>query len=151
MVDRFRSSGKEKLIVIVTSDFDPEGQDIPNAFGLSLRDDFGIEPDKLVIIKSALTHQQTQEMELHEGQLAKEDSSRFRRFVDAYGDRCWELEAIPTKTLRDIVEGTIRRTIDLEAFMAEVRKQRSEQAELDDYRRQVRDVLSAIEWDGEDS
>jgi hypothetical protein len=42
MVDRFRASGKEKLIVIVVSDFDPEGQDIPNSFGLSLRDDFDV-------------------------------------------------------------------------------------------------------------
>ena len=42
MVDRFRDSGREKLVVIVVSDFDPEGQDIPGSFGVSLRDDFGI-------------------------------------------------------------------------------------------------------------
>jgi hypothetical protein len=95
MVDRFHASEREKLIVVVVSDFDAEGQDISNAFGLSLRDDFGIEPDRLVIVKAALTHQQTQELDLHEGQLAKEDSARYQRFVDAYGDRCWELEAAP--------------------------------------------------------
>lgn len=61
MVDRLRVSGKEKLIVIVVSYFDPEGQDIPNAFGLSLRDDLDIDPDELVIIKAALKHQQKQE------------------------------------------------------------------------------------------
>ncbi|QDU41718.1 hypothetical protein Mal52_01710 [Symmachiella dynata] len=149
MVDRFRASGKEKLIVIAVSDFDPEGQDIPNAFGLSLRDDFDIGPDELVIIKAALTHQQTQELDLHEGQMAKEDSSRYQRFVDAYGDRCWELEAIPTDTLREIVDGTIQRTIDMDAFRSEVEKQRQEQRELDKHRRSVRELLSDTDWGGE--
>lgn len=149
MVDRFRASGEEKLIVLVVSDFDPEGQDIPNAFGLSLRDDFGIEADKLVIIKAALTHQQTQELDLHEGQFAKEDSSRYQRFVDAYGDRCWELEAVPTDTLRDIVEGTIQRTIDMKTFHREVEIERQEQGELNEHRRRVREALADIEWNDE--
>ena len=134
MVDRFRASGKEKLIVVVAADFDPEGQDIPNAFGLSLRDDFDIEPDRLVIVKAALTYQQTQELDLHEGQFAKEDSARYQRFVDAYGERCWELEAVPTDTLREIVEATIQRTIDMDSFRREVKIQRQEQQELDDHR-----------------
>ena len=149
MVDRFRESGREKLIVIVVADLDPKGQDIPNAFGLSLRDDFNIEPDRLVIIKAALTHKQTQELDLHEGQMAKDDSSRYDRFVDAYGERCWELEAVPTDTLRGIVEATIRRTIDLEAFNGELAKQEQEKDELDDHRACVRDALADIHWDEE--
>lgn len=148
MIDRFRASGRQTLAVIVVSDFDPEGQDIPNAFGLSLRDDFDIEPDRLVIVKSALTYQQTQELDLHEGQMAKEESARYQRFVDAYGDRCWELEAIPTDTLRNIVDGTIQRTIDMEAFLNEVEIERREQRELNEHRRRVREVLSRMDWSG---
>lgn len=144
MVDRFRASGKEKMIVIVVSDFDPEGQDIPNAFGLSLRDDFDIDPDELVIIKAALTYQQTQVLDLHEGQLAKEDSARYQRFVDAYGDRCWELEAIPTDMLRRMVDDTIQRTIDMEQFERELEIQEREQQELKDYRKRARELLSEI-------
>ena len=149
MVDRFRESGREKLIVIVVSDFDPEGQDIPNAFGLSLRDDFDIEPDRLVIVKAALTHQQTQDLDLHEGQLAKEESARYQRFVDAYGERCWELEAVPTATLREIVEANIRRTLDLDAFNGELAKQKQEQGELNEHRRRVREALAHIGRDEE--
>jgi hypothetical protein len=149
MVDRFRESGREKLIVIVVSDFDPEGQDIPNAFGLSLRDDFDIEPDRLVIIKAALTYKQTQELGLHEGQMAKDDSARYDRFVDAYGERCWELEAVPTDTLREIVEANIRRTIDLDAFNGELATQRQEQVELNEHRRRVREALAHIRLDDE--
>ena len=151
MVDRFRSSGREKLIVIVVSDFDAEGQDIPNAFGLSLRDDFDIEPDSLVIVKAALTHEQTQELDLHEGQEAKENSARYDRFVDTYGERCWELEAIPTDTLREIVDGTIHRTIDTGAFRSEVDIQQREQRELNEHRRRVRVLLSEMDWGGQPS
>ena len=149
MVDRFRESGREKLVVIVVSDFDPEGQDIPNAFGLSLRDDFDVDPDELVIIKAALTHKQTQELDLHEGQIAKEESARYERFVKAYGKRCWELEAVPTDTLIEIVEATIRRNIDLDAFNGELAKQTQEQGELDDHRASVREALADIRWDDE--
>jgi len=145
MVDRFRDSGRQKLVVIVVSDFDPEGQDIPNAFGLSLRDDFGIDPDKIVIIKAALTHQQTQDLDLHEGQIAKEESARYQSFVDAYGERCWELEAMPTDVLQGIVEATIRRTIDLHAFGDELAKQLEEQDALHGHRWIVREMLSEIE------
>ena len=123
-------------------------RDCPDAFGLSLRDDFDIDPDELVIIKAALTHQQTQELDLHEGQMAKEDSARYQRFVDAYGDRCWELEAIPTDTLREIVDGTIQRTMDMEAFLREVDKQTAEQGELNEHRRRVRELLSGMNWAG---
>jgi hypothetical protein len=141
MVERFRASGKEKLIVVVTSDFDPEGQAIPNSFGLSLRDDLDVDEDKLVIIKAALTQRQTQELDLHEGQIAKEDSARYDQFVKAYGERCWELEAIPTDTLREIVEAIIRQTIDMDAFRRELELQEQDKRELKVYRRRARELL----------
>lgn len=145
MVDRFRENGREKLVVIVVSDFDPEGQDIPNAFGLSLRDDFNIDPGKLVIVKAALTHEQIQTMDIHEGQWAKEDSSRYKLFVEKYGEHCWELEAIPSDTLREIVEDTIRRTIDLPTFEREVEKEKEEQHELDQHRLKFKRLLAGME------
>ena len=98
-----------------------------------------------MIIKAALTHQQTQELNLHEGQMAKEESARYERFVDAYGDRCWELEAVPNDTLQEVFEGTIRRTIDLDAFEAELEKETEEKDNLDTYRGRVLDLLEDVE------
>lgn len=43
MARRFKASGKERLILLVVSDADPEGMDIAESFGRSMRDDFGIE------------------------------------------------------------------------------------------------------------
>jgi hypothetical protein len=142
MIDRFLASGREKLVLIVVADHDPEGEDIPNAFGVSLRDDFGLDPEKLKVIKAALTHLQVQTLTLHQGQLAKEDSSRYQRFVAKYGKRCWELESIPTDTLRAIVEDAIRSVLDLDAFEEELAKENEEQENLNEHRLKIKDLLA---------
>jgi hypothetical protein len=41
-----------------SSDFDPEGENIPDSFGRSLLDDFGLAPEQLTMVKAALTHEQ---------------------------------------------------------------------------------------------
>jgi DNA-binding Lrp family transcriptional regulator len=141
MVDRFKAGGREKLVLIVVSDFDPEGCDIPNSFGVSLRDDFGIEPEKLVIVKAALTQSQIQTLDLHEGQIAKEDSSRYRRFRENYGSRCWELEAVPNEKLREIVEDCIRACLDIEAFERELTIQKKDRAEINEQRLRIKEKI----------
>lgn len=40
MHTRFKKSGKEKLILLILSDHDPEGWDIAETFAKSMRDDF---------------------------------------------------------------------------------------------------------------
>jgi hypothetical protein len=40
-------------------------------------------------------------MGLHEGQLSKETSSRYRRFVAAHGERAWELESLTAVRIYD--------------------------------------------------
>jgi hypothetical protein len=141
MVDRFRDSGREKLVVIVVSDFDPEGEDIPGSFGVSLRDDFGIAEDQLCVIKAALTADQVHTLDLHEGQLSKAEGSRYARFVAAHGDRAWELESLSADQLREIVEASLRGILDLPAFEAEVEREQREQNELEEKRRRLRQVL----------
>jgi len=149
MLERFRASGREKLVIIVVSDFDPEGEDIPNSFGISLRDDFGLSEEKLELIKATLTHEQVQTLDLHEGQFAKEESSRFPQFQEKYGDRCWELESMEPETLQEIVEDTIQAVLDMDAFNRELELQEAEQDELQTYRWTVRDALSDLELGAE--
>ncbi len=43
MAQRFRKSSKEKLVLLLLSDFDPDGEEIAHSFARSMRDDFGIE------------------------------------------------------------------------------------------------------------
>lgn len=141
LVDRFRKSAREKLVLIVVSDFDPEGEDIPSSFGVSLRDDFHMPESQLHIVKAALTAEQVRTMKLHEGQLSKESSSRYQRFVQAHGKRAWELESLTPEQLREIVEAVIRGVLDLGAFEAEVQQEQKEQQELSEKRRKLRQGL----------
>jgi hypothetical protein len=57
-------SGKDKLLLLVVSDFDPEGDDIPESFAKLMRDDFGI--DNVEAIKVALTYQQSPKLGIAE-------------------------------------------------------------------------------------
>jgi hypothetical protein len=114
----------------------------PNSFGVSLRDDLHIEEEKLVIVRAALTHSQIQTLDLHEGQLAKEDSSRYQRFVQKYGKRCWELEAVPTDTLRKIVEDCIRRHLDLDAFKRELEIQKADHQEINEEKQRIKKLIT---------
>lgn len=141
MADRFRASGREKLVLIVVSDFDPEGEDIPSSFGVSLRDDFNIPSPDLQVFKAALTADQVRTLDLHEGQLSKETSSRYERFVSKHGERVWELEAVQTERLREIVEAAIRNVLELNAFESEVDRETQEQTELSITRGRLRETL----------
>ena len=76
MAERFRASGKEKLILLVVSDFDPEGEDIAHSLARSLRDDFGI--DTIHAVKIALTAKQVAAHKLPPMMKAKRKSSRRR-------------------------------------------------------------------------
>ena len=42
MAERFRKSGKERLVLLLVSDFDPDGEQIAESFASSMRRDFGI-------------------------------------------------------------------------------------------------------------
>ncbi len=42
LAQRFKTSGKSKLIILIASDFDPDGEEIARSFARSMRDDFGI-------------------------------------------------------------------------------------------------------------
>ena len=141
MVDRFRHSGRENLVVIVVSDFDPKGEDIPSSFGISLRDDFDLDEDEIRIVKAALTYEQVQTLDLHEGLPSKESSSRHNKFVKKYGDRVWELEALPSAQLRGILDEAILSVLDMDAFNAEVAQGEREVEELEEKREKLRLLL----------
>ena len=65
MVKRFKSSGKDKLILLILSDFDPDGEEIAHSLARSLRDDFDV--DAVEPVKVALTREQVAMFELRGG------------------------------------------------------------------------------------
>jgi hypothetical protein len=142
MWGRFRLSGKERLVLLILSDFDPEGEDIAHSFARSLRDDFDL--DKVDAIKVALTADQVAEMDLppdYQPMKAKKSSSRYKKFVERYGEHAFELEAIPPRRLQEILRAAINSVIDVEAFNREIDAEKRDAAHLEGLRRSLTKLM----------
>ena len=141
MHQRFVASGKEKLVLLVLSDFDSEGEDIPHSFARSMRDDFGI--DDVMAVKVALTHEQVRLAGLQPNRL-KEGSSRAKRFRELYGEDTYELEAVPPAALQQYLHDAIVNVIDIDLYNAEVEEEEKDAAHLEAVRRKAMAFLSKI-------
>jgi hypothetical protein len=141
MAERYRQSGKEKLVLLMLGDFDPDGEAIVQSFARSMRDDFHIQ--NVEPIKVALTHRQVREMSLPADPMpAKEDSSNYEKFVTRYGRDTYELEAVPPQPLQEILRDAIDSVLDTEAFNVEVEKEKEEAAYLGRVRCAVKELLA---------
>jgi hypothetical protein len=145
LYERYLASGKERLILIVLSDYDPEGELIPHVGGRTLRDDFGVED--LVVIKAGVTREQIERYELPEQNFAKEGSSNLAWFKERNGgdDTVWELEALdPARMMADL-EDVIRGVLDIDLFNREVQAEREEAAYLEAAQKTAVEALKGIE------
>ena len=135
MAQRFKASGKEKLIVLLLSDHDPEGCDLIETFPRSMRDDFGVE--SVYPIRVALTRDQVDEYGLPSNLFAKASSSRHKTYVQQHGDHVWELDALSPEQLQDITRKAILSVLDMEKFDHE------RQSELDDAKK-LADIRATV-------
>lgn len=144
IADRFRRSGKDKLVLIFLSDFDPEGEDIPTSFSHSMRDDFGVT--KIVPVKSSLTDKQVRALNLHPNMDAREkaDGSRYKEFSKKHGDSVHELEAVEPEQLQTMLRETIDSVLDLDAFNAEIELEKQNEAQLEGLRRTILKMVSPV-------
>jgi ParB-like chromosome segregation protein Spo0J len=135
MAERFKKSGKEKLVVLIIADFDPDGEQIATSFSRSMRDDFGIS--SVWPIKVALTAGQVKQFKLPPGPKAKKGSTNYAKFVSEYGKNVFELEAITPAVLQRLVRDAIDAVIDRDLFNRELDQERQDAAELEAVRRTV--------------
>lgn len=147
MAERFEASGKQKLVLLIVSDFDPEGEDIAHSFARSMRDDFGI--DQIHPIKVALNSEQVRQHKLPPIMQAKVSSSRYKSFVKRYGKDVFELEALAPEMLQEIVREAIEAVIDGDAYAAEILAEREDAAFLEGARRTVCDAIHCIDLEGQ--
>jgi hypothetical protein len=135
MYDRYRRSGKAKLVILFLSDHDPEGDDIPTSFGQSMRDDFGVAD--IHTVKVGLTHAQVSALGLPPNADAenKKDGSRYKRFVARYGPAVYELEAVSRPTLQGWLRDAVHAVLDTAAFNAQVDAEKRDAATIEAYRK----------------
>jgi hypothetical protein len=139
MAKRFKASGKEKLIVLIASDFDPDGEMIAESFARSMRDDF--EVSNVCAVKVALTAKQVGQFQLPPNMVAKDSSSNYAKFVAKYGQNVFELEAIPPRTLQTLVGEAIDAVIDIKLFNAELEREKQDAAQLGALRQRIANLL----------
>lgn len=142
--ERYEASGKERMILIVLSDFDPEGEMIPHVAGRTLKGDFGV--GNLEIIKAGVTREQIDSYSLPPQNFAKESSSNHKWFVDRNDgdDLVYELEALEPADMLTDLETTITSVLDMELFNAEVERENDEAITLEKARKQASKALASI-------
>jgi len=145
MYKRFKRSGKENLILLVVSDHDPEGADIPHSFARSMRDDFGIE--KIVAKKVALTQDQVDRLNVLPNNLEKKKKgTRYKRFVEQYGKNGYELEAVEPTELQRMLRESIDCVLDKNYFNAEIDAEKRDSRQLHGLRQAVKSQLASLNF-----
>jgi len=137
MYDRWLSSGKNNLVLIVLSDHDPDGEMIADSLVGYLRDDFRIPSRQLIAVRAALTAAQCQEHNIASDVEAKASSTNYARFVREHGTGACELEAVPPRLLQRMLRDAIESVLDLDAFSAEQERERSDAAEIEVQRKRA--------------
>lgn len=136
LAQRYFNSGKNRLIVLIASDFDPDGEGIAQSFAGSMRDEFGIK--NIHPIKVALTHDQVIDFELIPDAQAKKSSAQYAKFVEKYGTNdVFEVEALEPEHLEQILSEAIKDVIDTDLFNQEVLQERKDAAQIAAYRKAV--------------
>jgi hypothetical protein len=150
IVQRYRRSGKDRLKLLIVSDFDPDGDEIAESFARSIRDDFGIAG--VMASKILLRQDQVQAFGIPaNGTEAKESSSKFKKFVARYGSaEAFELEAVPPKLMQSTVTEAIESTIDLAAFYRELDQEKNDAAYLQTVKNHVADSFIGMPGNGGD-
>ncbi len=142
LYQRFKKSGKHKLVLLILSDFDPEGEDIAHSFARSMRDDFGVQ--SVHAKKVCLTHEQVLERNIPKTFDIKKSTSRYRKFAARYGDRAHELEALSPQERARLLEEAILEVMDVEASNAEVDAEAEDAAKLQGLREAVGPLLMSV-------
>ena len=118
-LDVLRESGTRK-VVLYLGDHDPSGLDIER-FTKEAMQYFKVEFD---MVRIAVTYEQVKKYNLLPNPTKKADP-RAKWYIQRYGDKCWELDAIEPRELKKIVEESIKKFIK-EKVWNEVMKRNEE-------------------------
>lgn len=137
MAERFQRSGKKSMVLLIVSDYDPEGLELADDAIRSLRR----SPWKIPVEghRVAVERSQIDELGLAEDfNPAKETSSRLKSFVGRTGGReTWECEALPPGYLLEQVKAAVEANMDMEVFRQIVSQEKSDCEELFQIKQQI--------------
>ncbi|MDB5312079.1 MAG: ParB domain protein nuclease [Gemmataceae bacterium] len=139
--DRFLASGKDKFILLIAGDLDPEGENICDTWASSLRDEHGV--GDLTVVKVGVNPDQVTRFRLDPLPM-KTTSSRAAAFKRKHGDHVYELEAFEPDQLQTLIQDAIRNVLDMNLFAEEQRQESEDARHLTAYRKQVCEGLKGV-------
>lgn len=130
IASRFKQSGKDRMVLLFCSDFDPDGEEIAESFVKSIRDDFGVRD--VAGSKILLRQDQVKRWKLPSNEMeAKVSSSNYKKFIKRYKSTdVFELEAVDPRAMQDAVRDGIEASLNMEKFYAEVEHEKQDAAVL---------------------
>tara|TARA_R100001132_G_scaffold27561_1_gene35566 strand:+ start:199 stop:1590 length:1392 start_codon:yes stop_codon:yes gene_type:complete len=142
MRQRYLRSGKNRLVVLIVSDFDPDGEEIAQSFARSMRDEFDVE--NIHPIKVALTADHVEQFDLvpSPDMKAKRGSSQYEKFVSKYGDDVFEVEALQPSQLIDVLTDAIDNVIDTDLFNRELAQEKEDASKIMALRKVVQSTIA---------
>lgn len=149
IAERFKATGKSRLVLLLATDFDPTGEAIAENLAKGLRDEFGV--DDLAAYKIAVTPDQAIELgtvQSVEGIGLKAGDTKAKRFRQRHGDDvvAYELEALSVADMQRLTAESIDAVLDIELLNAEREAERTDAADIETTRRRM--MLAMGEGDG---
>ena len=131
-----RHKNGQKVIMAYFGDFDPSGNEMLDNMKLTLEKEMKL--GSVVYDRIALNEEQidTYNLPVQMG-AAKKTDSRYKKFVQKYGPQATELDALSPKMMQELIQGTIKKYIDLSKFDYHQREEKKEESTLRDFKQKV--------------
>lgn len=116
----------QKPVIIHLGDHDPSGIDMTRDIEERLNQVFGVEVE---VERIALNMSQIEKYKPPPNP-AKMTDSRFEKYVEEHGTKSWELDALDPRTLRTLIQHTIKQYLDVDLFNEKVEAENQARAGL---------------------
>lgn len=145
IAERFRRSKKDTLILLVVSDLDPAGEAIIQNFRDDFEDDHGIPASCIEVYRAGLNMSRVEELSLTPSSDIEEKNVSTKAAYEAkYGTTdAYELEAMEPEDLRNALMDDIDSVLDIDAYNAELEREKSEAVEISAKKAMVIELLKA--------
>ena len=115
------------------------------AFARSLRDDLGLA--NIVAVKVALNADDVTKYNLPSDMDAKPSSPNYEKFVERFGTKVVELDAIPVQLLQQKLRDAFEKYLDMDEFNAQLKLEQQDAVEIEAYRKVLMVTITPIKKD----
>jgi hypothetical protein len=147
MAERFQKSKKKKLVLLVLSDFDPDGELIASSFAQSMVRDFDIPIGNIIARKVCLHWNQVQGRNLPQMfdiDPKKLKTPKFQAHIAKYGHHFHELETLTHEERPHLLHEAVLEILDQYAFDAELKREKRDQAKIKRLKAKIEPLLMKL-------